>query len=190
MTVENDDTIFTPADLLPVCQTTGIPLVYDAHHHRCHPDDLSVEQATEAALATWNREPMFHLSSPIEGWDGPKPERHHDFIDVRDFPDCWRNLRITVEVEAKAKEAAALKLKLELDQRPREKRNASSADRPIGSATTTTLKQKADLATRCHSPPFWRQTIFHPGVETISPTHVARPMGCFSRYYNSRVLMI
>ena len=114
LTVENDDKIFTPADLLPICKATGIPLVYDVHHHRCNPDGLSVEQATKKALATWNREPMFHISSPIEGWEGPKPERHHDFIDVNDFPECWRRKKITVEVEAKAKEIAVLKLKQEL----------------------------------------------------------------------------
>ena len=44
----------------------------------------------------------------------PKPERHHDFIDVKDFPTCWRRQKITVEVEAKAKEAAVLKLQKEL----------------------------------------------------------------------------
>ena len=49
---------------------------------------------------------MFHISSPLEGWTGPKPERHRDFIDVNDFPNCWRSLRIIVEVEAKAKEVA------------------------------------------------------------------------------------
>ena len=100
LTVENDDKTYTPADLLPICKATHIPLVYDVHHHRCNPDGLSVEQATKKALATWNREPMFHLSSPIEGWHGPKPERHHDFIDVNDFPDCWRRKKITVEIEA------------------------------------------------------------------------------------------
>lgn len=114
LTVENDDKIFSPADLLPVCESTGIPLVYDVHHHRCLPDELSIEQATEKALATWNREPMFHLSSPLEGWDGPKPERHHDYIDVRDFPDIWRNKSLTVEVEAKAKELAVGKLLTDL----------------------------------------------------------------------------
>ncbi len=57
---------------------------------------------------------MFHTSSPIEDWKGPNPQRHHDFIDVRDFPDCWRGLSLTVEVEAKAKEVAVLKLKKEL----------------------------------------------------------------------------
>lgn len=117
LTVENDDRIFTPADLLPTCRATGIPLVYDVHHHRCNRDDLSEDEATKQAIATWDREPMFHLSSPIEGWDGPKPERHHDFIDVKDFPACWLDLELTVEVEAKAKEAAALKLKCELEQR-------------------------------------------------------------------------
>ena len=106
--------MFTPADLLPVCRATGVPLVYDVHHHRCNPDGLSVEQATKQAMATWNREPMFHISSPIEGWDGPKPERHHDFIDVEDFPECWRRKKITVEVEAKAKEVAVQKLLADL----------------------------------------------------------------------------
>ncbi|MFM2093100.1 MAG: damage endonuclease [Planctomycetota bacterium] len=114
LTVENDDKIFTPADLLPLCKATDTPLVYDVHHHRCHADDLTVEQATRKAIATWNREPMFHLSSPLEGWEGAKPERHHDYIDVCDFPDCWRKKRITVEVEAKAKEAAVLKLRRDL----------------------------------------------------------------------------
>lgn len=116
LTVENDDKIFTPADLLPVCKATGIPLVYDVHHHRCHPDGLTVEKATKMAMATWDREPMFHISSPLEGWDGPKPERHHDFIDVNDFPECWRRKKITVEIEAKAKELAVEKLKNELEQ--------------------------------------------------------------------------
>lgn len=110
LTVENDDKIFTPADLLPMCLTTGLPLVYDVHHHRCNPDGLTPEQATKQALATWDREPMFHISSPIEGWGGPKPERHHDFIDANDFPSCWRRKKITVEVEAKAKELAVAKL--------------------------------------------------------------------------------
>lgn len=114
VTVENDDKIYTPADLLPVCHDAGIPLVYDVHHHRCNPDNLTIEEATELAIETWNREPIFHISSPLEGWSGPKPLRHHDFINLDDFPDCWRNQFITVEVEAKAKENAVIKLKEQL----------------------------------------------------------------------------
>ncbi len=87
----------------------------DVHHHRCNRDELSEEEATEHALATWDREPLFHVSSPIDGWTGPKPERHHDFLDVQDFPIHWLGLDVTVEIEAKAKEVAVLKLKKELD---------------------------------------------------------------------------
>jgi UV DNA damage endonuclease len=116
LTVENDDVTYTPADLLPLCCAAGIPLVYDVHHHRCNPDELTEEGATEQALSTWNREPLFHLSSPLEGWTGPKPNRHHDFINIVDFPDCWRDLSLTVEVEAKAKEVAVLKLMKQVSQ--------------------------------------------------------------------------
>jgi UV DNA damage endonuclease len=110
LTLENDDRVYTPADLLPVCHATGVPLVYDVHHHRCLPDGLSVEQATRQALATWNREPLFHLSSPLGGWTSGKTRSHADFIDPADIPACWRGLRITVEVEAKAKELAVKKI--------------------------------------------------------------------------------
>ena len=71
LTLENDDKSYTPADLLPLCKTKGVPLVYDVHHHRCNPDGLTVEQATAMAIATWDREPLFHISSPLAGWDGP-----------------------------------------------------------------------------------------------------------------------
>jgi UV DNA damage endonuclease len=117
LTVENDDKLFTPSDLLPICESGGLPLVYDVHHHRCLPDGLSVDEATTRAAASWNREPLFHISSPIEGWSGPAPSRHHDFIDPADFPDCWLNAEFTVEVEAKAKELAVLRLKQQLEQR-------------------------------------------------------------------------
>ena len=110
LTLENDDRVYTPADLLPVCRATGVPLVYDAHHHRCLPDGLSIEQATQQALTTWNREPLFHLSSPLGGWNSGKARSHDDFIDPGDIPSCWRNLNVTVEVEAKAKELAVHEL--------------------------------------------------------------------------------
>ena len=112
LTFENDDRTFTPSDLLPVCCATGIPLVYDAHHHRCLPDGLSEKQATEAALSTWNREPLFHISSPKNGWQsGEDPKPHADLIDPTDFPACWKNHGLTVEVEAKAKEPAVTALR-------------------------------------------------------------------------------
>jgi UV DNA damage endonuclease len=111
LTFENDDRTFTPADLLPVCRATNVPLVYDVHHHRCLPDGLTEKQATDAAIKTWTREPLFHISSPRNGWNGgddPKP--HADLIDPADFPACWKKHDLTVEVEAKAKEPAVTAL--------------------------------------------------------------------------------
>lgn len=133
LTIENDDTVFTPADLLPLCRRTGVPLVYDVHHHRCLGDGLSIEQATAEALKTWQREPLFHISSPLEGFEGPRPKRHHDYIDVRDFPACWRELPITIEVEAKAKELAVLRLRDEL-----------AAGRPLGTRKMPLANAGAD----------------------------------------------
>lgn len=115
LTLENDDKVYTPSDLLPVCADTGVPLVYDVHHHRCLPDGLSVADITERARKTWSVEPLFHISSPIEGWNGPKPERHHDYIDIGDFPMEWLGWPLTVEVEAKAKELALARLIADLN---------------------------------------------------------------------------
>lgn len=117
LTLENDDRLYTPADLLPLCRETGIPFVYDVHHHRCLPDGLSVESVTRQALATWNREPLFHVSTPRDGAASRTPGPHHDFIDPADFPEEWFGLDLTVEVEAKAKEVAIERLRQTLTQR-------------------------------------------------------------------------
>ena len=112
LALENDDRCFTPLSLGRLCQRTGVPLVYDAHHHRCLPDGLSVAEASELAFGTWGeREPYAHISSPRDGWESPNPRAHADYIDPADFPGFWLDRTITVDVEAKAKERAVLALK-------------------------------------------------------------------------------
>ncbi len=116
--LENDDRVYTVEDLLPVCERLEIPLVYDVHHHRCNPDRLTVERATELAAATWGRrEPWVHLSSPAQGWRGADPRPHADYIDPRDVPACWLDRALTIDVEAKAKELAVLRLSRWLAER-------------------------------------------------------------------------
>jgi UV DNA damage endonuclease len=119
LTLENDDKIYSPRDLLHLCRAEGLPFVYDVHHHRCLPDGLDVVEVTQAALRTWDREPLFHLSSPRDSWEGRTPRYHHDFIDPSDFPVPWLNLEqnLTVEVEAKAKELAVKRLRVDLTDR-------------------------------------------------------------------------
>ena len=117
LTLENDDVSYTPEDLLPLCEQRAIPLVYDVHHHRCNPDRLTIEEATERAGATWKavgREQQCHISSPKFGWESGTPKPHADYIDISDVPDCWRGRKMTVDVEAKAKELAVVRLMADL----------------------------------------------------------------------------
>lgn len=108
--LENDDRTYAASDLLPVCLQTGVPLVLDAHHHRVLPGELTLEEATLWAVASWgDRVPYFHISSPREGWESRDPRPHHDYIDPDDIPAEWLALpALRVDVEAKAKESAVL----------------------------------------------------------------------------------
>jgi UV DNA damage endonuclease len=111
LALENDDRCFTPEALLPLCERLGVPFIYDVHHHRCHRDSLDVATATARAVATWGtREPYFHISSPRDGWTGDA-RPHADYIAAEDFPELWRDMRLTIDVEAKAKERAVLGLR-------------------------------------------------------------------------------
>jgi UV DNA damage endonuclease len=117
LTLENDDVSYTVRNLLSVCEKLTIPLVYDVHHHRCNPDGLSVEEATDLAGETWHRaggDQYCHISSPRAGWEGGNPRPHADYIDPADFPECWRGREMTVDIEAKAKELAVVQLMADL----------------------------------------------------------------------------
>jgi UV DNA damage endonuclease len=119
LALENDDRLFPPADLLPLCQRLGVPFVYDVHHHRCRPDGMSVSEATGRAATTWGgREAYFHLSSPRAGWGGGDPRPHADYIDPADVPAEWLGLDVSVDVEAKAKERAVLAVMEEVVRLP------------------------------------------------------------------------
>jgi UV DNA damage endonuclease len=112
LVLENDDRVYTVRDLLPLCERESVPLVYDVHHHRCLPDGLGEEEATDAAAATWKkREPWVHLSSPRDGWRADNPRHHADVIAWKDVPSGWLPRRMTIDVEAKGKELAVLALK-------------------------------------------------------------------------------
>jgi UV DNA damage endonuclease len=118
LTLENDDISYHVKDLYPVCMDLGIPLTYDVHHHRCNPDGLSIEDASRLCVETWEqagREPHFHISSPKDGWKGNNHKPHADYINIKDFPSCWKHFDLTLDVEAKAKELAVVKLMKELE---------------------------------------------------------------------------
>lgn len=114
LALENDDRVWSPAALLPLCDRAGVPFIYDVHHHRCLADGTSIADVTAASIATWDRagrEPYFHLSSPRDGWAAKDRRPHADFIDPADFPEEWEGVHATVDLEAKAKEQAIHHLK-------------------------------------------------------------------------------
>jgi len=112
LALENDDRLFTVKDLYELCLRSRVPLVYDVHHHRCNPDGLDVETATNLSTETWRgREPWMHLATARDGATAANPRPHADYIDPADFPGEWVNRTITVDVEAKAKDAAIVALR-------------------------------------------------------------------------------
>ena len=111
ITLENDDKIslYTIADLMQVHEKCGIPLVFDYHHHNCHPGDLSTQQALELAISTWPEgiTPVVHYSSSrrLNEDNTTKIQAHADYI--YEVIDTYGH-KIDIQLEAKAKEQALL----------------------------------------------------------------------------------
>lgn len=106
LTVENDDkqSAYTVRDLMFIHEHTGIPIVFDYHHHTCHPDGMSHKEALEMAISTWpdGITPIVHVSEPR---DEKNFRAHHDY--VQNKVDTY-GYNVDIMMEAKAKELAVL----------------------------------------------------------------------------------
>jgi len=109
LTIENDDkqSAYTVRDLMFIHENTGIPIVFDYHHHTCHPDGMTHKEALEIAISTWpkNITPIVHVSEPR---DEKNFRAHHDY--VYNKIDSY-GYDIDIMMEAKAKELAVLEYK-------------------------------------------------------------------------------
>jgi len=110
LVLENDDkaSMFTIADLMEVHNKIGIPLVFDFHHHNCHPGDMTQQQALKLAVSTWpsHIKPSTHFSSARKLEDPKsKLQAHADYIHE---PIDTFGFDIDIVLEAKAKEQALL----------------------------------------------------------------------------------
>jgi UV DNA damage endonuclease len=112
LTVENDDkaTMYSVKDLMYIHQNTGIPIVFDYHHHQFCTGGLTEEQALELAVSTWPKgiTPEVHYSESKalhEENNTLKPQAHSDYIN--ELPNTY-GIEVDVMVEAKAKELAIL----------------------------------------------------------------------------------
>lgn len=114
LTFENDEYSYSSAEILEVCKRSGVPMVFDAHHHICHEglttyDDPSVAEMFYAARETWTN-PDWQLVHISNGQNSFGDRTHSDFI--TDMPRVYREAP-WIEIEAKAKEEAIARVEAE-----------------------------------------------------------------------------
>jgi UV DNA damage endonuclease len=117
---ENDEYVYSAAEILEVCREAGVPMVFDAHHHLVHEkldsyDHESVGRMLAAARETWPV-PEWQLVHISNGRATFGDRNHSDFIEA--MPAAFRDAP-WIEVEAKQKELAVERLQSEwLSARP------------------------------------------------------------------------
>lgn len=107
LVLENDEKCYSSAQILEVCRATGVPMVFDAHHHVVREkldsyDHPSVAEMLAAARSTWP-DPDWQLTHISNGRDHFQDMAHSDLIHT--MPACYRDAP-WIEVEAKHKELA------------------------------------------------------------------------------------
>jgi UV DNA damage endonuclease len=117
LTLENDESSYNVLDLLKVHDKTGVPIVWDSHHHVFNTGNMSMSEACDATYNTWGTtKPLQHISNT-------EPEcvnlsfshrRKHSYL-VHYVPaeqlELIREDMIDLDVEAKGKNLAVLKMR-------------------------------------------------------------------------------
>jgi UV DNA damage endonuclease len=109
---ENDEYIYSAAEILDVCRRARVPMVFDAHHHVVHEgldsyDHPSVAEMVEAARETWQH-PEWQLVHISNGRESFRDRQHSDLVET--MPAAYRRVP-WIEVEAKHKELAIERLR-------------------------------------------------------------------------------
>ena len=117
LVLENCERSYSVKDCLEISEETGVPIVFDTHHHDCylklHPDEEfePVENYIPKILKTWGDiKPKFHVSEQGSGRVG----HHSDYIEIipqylLDIPEKY-GVKIDIMIEAKAKELSIQQL--------------------------------------------------------------------------------
>lgn len=110
LTLENDETCWSVADLMPISEKTGVPIVFDSHHHAFNNGGMSGEQAMMAAASTWPEgiKALQHLSNTEPGLEnGSFTERRQHSWAIRWIPDYQKDFYLSgksdIEMECKGK---------------------------------------------------------------------------------------
>jgi len=113
--LENDERSWSVHDLLPICETTGTPLVVDNLHHQLNGSEPWRDLPWERILATWrNRRPKLHYA---EQDPARRAGAHSAYVRASNFQLFSAEVPFKdydVMLECKAKDLALLKLREEL----------------------------------------------------------------------------
>ena len=117
LALENDERVWSVPEIVETANSLGIPAITDAFHHGLHPGGLTLKEALDLSLPTWEARgdrPKLHLSSQ----DPEKQPGAHaysvDLADWRALVDALRGREADVMVEAKGKEHALVPLGIKL----------------------------------------------------------------------------
>ena len=112
LTLENDDkaSMYSVKDLMYIHERTGIPIVFDYHHHQFCTGGLTEEEALKLAATTWPEgiTPEVHYSeSKALHENNPKEKPQAHSIYINQLPNTY-GMDVDIMVEAKGKELAIL----------------------------------------------------------------------------------
>ena len=113
LALENDERLWSVSAIVQTARSLGVPAITDAFHHGLNPGDLTLREALDLSLPTWDlrrARPKVHLSSQ----DPEKQAGAHAYsVDLRDWYallDALDSREADVMVEAKGKEQALVPL--------------------------------------------------------------------------------
>jgi UV DNA damage endonuclease len=112
LTLENDDkaSMYSVKDLMYIHKHTGIPIVFDYHHHQFCTGGLSEEEALKLAATTWPKgikQEVHYSESKALHENNPKEKPQAHSLYINELPNTY-GLDLDVMVEAKGKELAIL----------------------------------------------------------------------------------
>jgi UV DNA damage endonuclease len=117
LALENDERVWTAAEVVGTARVLGIPAILDVFHHGLNPGGLTMKEALDLSLPTWKPRgvrPKLHLSSQDPA---KRPGAHAYSVDARDWKTLVEALggrETDVMVEAKGKEYALAPLGVDI----------------------------------------------------------------------------
>jgi UV DNA damage endonuclease len=117
LVLENDERSYGVYDVLDLCDSLGIPMVFDYLHHRAYAHHLPNSDVLRRVYRTWTHRdgrPEVHYSAQKRG---ARTGAHADMIGVKEFVRFVNLLPrrpVDVMLEAKAKDRALLRLRQDI----------------------------------------------------------------------------